>query len=277
MAEKFMETISELIQDDYWRLEVAAYMYATNKYLYNLSDEELHKLQYVLFEDGYGSVHPTAALIANSLRNLALSNQRPPWFKKGSDGLYVHLQPFMMWCIREGFSPAIGMEKTLREEHHIFLPDEFGLRILRIKLQGYIDSYNPEKLSIKDLTEAEKRLAEVEKQIKAFGKEDRAENTHLVAKNPASPNDPWAFLPKGEHARINVLAMLRGAKITIAHRDSDCHYNGKLSAEAIAKQAIDLFEQWKEEIEKEPTQRTLAEWVRKWLKAGRPDPENKRV
>lgn len=87
-----------------------------------------------------------------------------------------------------------------------------------------------------------------------------------------SDSSPWSFLPSGDDARENVIAYLRGAKLAIDQRPQECKYNGRLSAEAIAREALDLFTQWPFELGQAPGQRTLAKWIRIWLKNGGEDP-----
>lgn len=88
--------------------------------------------------------------------------------------------------------------------------------------------------------------------------------------------DIKAFLPKSEHHRQRVITMCRGAKIALESDLEFCTKNGKLSADAIASLALDNDFKWLEggEDRVSPSSRRFAGWIRKWLKAGQPDPED---
>ncbi|MEO5350909.1 MAG: hypothetical protein H7836_14890 [Magnetococcus sp. YQC-3] len=133
--------------------------------------------------------------------------------------------------------------------------------------------------TVKTLDDAEKetalreRLADLQKELKGV-----TPSSATITAGTDSGTDPWEFLPKGDHDREQVIAMLGGAKIAIESRYRDCLYNGKISSEAVAREALDLFSQWPtNQFAVQPTQRTVAEWVRKWIKAGQPDPTRKRA
>lgn len=106
--------------------------------------------------------------------------------------------------------------------------------------------------------------------------ESNKENTTSQETTQAG-NSPWAFLPKGDVDRERVLVICRGAKKMIELRPTECKYNGKWSGEAIASLMIDFSSQWVNGDDYAPTQRTIGEWVRKWLKAEQPDPEKARA
>ena len=95
-----------------------------------------------------------------------------------------------------------------------------------------------------------------------------------LALKPDTPTDPWGFLPKGDDDRENAIFNLRGAQLAINKRPDECVYNREWSAEAIAKQALDLFETWPQTPEKEPKQRAFAALIRLWIKAGMANPND---
>ncbi|MEO5350411.1 MAG: hypothetical protein H7836_12290 [Magnetococcus sp. YQC-3] len=98
----------------------------------------------------------------------------------------------------------------------------------------------------------------------------------IPAPEPDGSTDPWAFLPKNEPYRACVIDICRGAVWVIANKTERIKHGKKLSANKIAKEALDFPHKWWRQAnqEREPySHEKIAEWVAKWLAAGRPNPD----
>ncbi|WP_130470278.1 hypothetical protein [Candidatus Magnetaquicoccus inordinatus] len=244
----------------------------------------------------------------NQLMQCVDSEPNKPWCRDEAYGMHrrmVDLRPFMLLAARNGHVPFHGLIDTLRgfgfrfgdgnKEDHEQGREWGSVFEARIKIaidDGKAkDSDLPDSLicNFADLAQLASpgHFLEWVSEWREESAPSPPEHANGHNEPPlagtgqaAASGDPWSFLPENEPYRTHVIAICQGAKWATenqnAHEENLLH--GKtLSANRVAAVILKYPGQWwdEEKMGKDdpPAHKKVAEWVSKWLQAGRPDPD----